>query len=699
MTSQNASVHPAIEYLAHQSPRPGQIDMIVEANKSLSNGGFHLAAAPTGIGKTAAALAAALEVTKKSAVPKKIFFLTSRQSQHRIVVDTVRRLNQLRKDNGKITLVDMIGQSGMCVQPIANESPLVFSILCSQARKSRSCMPWITHAPSLSQRILDGPLHVDELVELTKIHRENNVLTQVCPWKVARESVKHADVFVGDYNHLFDDGVREVSLEAMGVNLSDIIIVVDEAHNLAGRIRLTMEKRLTPTIVRNAAMEIEEHLGTLQEHYAAGGPMTNEDEIDLYMWGLEVMKECRKTFSELFQSLHRSLPTGKDEQKVEASDFVNAIHRACDLTDGVLGQKTIIGNEDQITSLVSRKDRLKLIHKLLANVEIEVDTDSDEGAFEPDSHRFAEIIGCVNRFGEGTAMTLIFDTKGKDGKITTHLLDPGLVSKPVFENAAGAILMSGTLYPPEMYANLLGLPSAKTTSRSYKSPFSGSRRPVLLAQDVTTKYTERGHAMTMKIRAQIEALVKGTPGNIAVFVPSYKMLNEIFADAHFSGIRKVTESRDWSKQDIDGIVDLLRDEKESGQRILLCGVFGARLSEGVDYNGGILDAVACVGIPNPPPSVLNDSLKEYVAERFGRDLAWQYTSTQPAINSIMQAMGRPIRSIGDRALILLLDKRHSDRVYSKCYPSDLMMSSTSGPETTTSFAKRFFAKVHTTTEE
>jgi len=28
-----------------------------------------------------------------------------------------------------------------------------------------------------------------------------------------------------------------------------------------------------------------------------------------------------------------------------------------------------------------------------------------------------------------------------------------------------------------------------------------------------------------------------------------------------------------------------------------------------------------------------------------------------------------------------------------------MMSNTSGPETTTSFAKRFFAKVHTTKEE
>lgn len=699
MTSQNPLDHPAIKFLAHQNPRPGQIDMVIEANRSLAAEGFHLAAAPTGIGKTAAALAAALEVCKSKPSNKKVFFLTSRQSQHRIVVDTVRRLNDLRSTDAKITLVDMIGQSGMCVQPFAKESPLVFSILCSQARKSRSCMPWITPAPNLTQRILNNPLHVDELVELSKIHRENGALTQTCPWKIARESVKHADVFVGDYNHLFDDGVREASLEAMGVSLSDIIIVVDEAHNLANRIRMTMEKRLTPTIVRNAVMEIEEHLGTLQEMSRKDNSQANYEEIEQVSWSLDVMKICRRTFADLFQTLHATLPDGKEEQKVESEKFVAAIHRACDIVDGKTGQKTLSENQAEIIPLIAADKRIKTLQRLLSNVDIEVDTESQDEAFEPDSHRFAEILECINRFGQGTAMTLIFDTKGKDGKITTHLLDPGLVSKKVFENSSGAILMSGTLYPPEMYANLLGLGGKKTTLRSYKSPFSGSRRPVLLAQDVTTKYTERGHKMTMKIRAQIDALVKGTPGNIAVFVPSYKMLNEIFADAYFNGIRKVTESRDWSKQDIDGIVDLLRDEKQSGQRILLCGVFGARLSEGVDYNGGILDAVACIGIPNPPPSVLNDSLKEYVSERFGRDLAWQYTSTQPAINSILQAMGRPIRSIGDRALILLLDRRHSERNYAKCYPSDLLMSNTSGPETTTSFAKRFFAKVHTIAEE
>ena len=103
----------AFPYLAHPQPRPGQIDMIRESREALRKGGYHLAAAPTGIGTTAAALAAALEVAALTPGQKTIFFLTSRQSQHRIVVDTVRRINERRINQNPVTLVDMIGQSGM----------------------------------------------------------------------------------------------------------------------------------------------------------------------------------------------------------------------------------------------------------------------------------------------------------------------------------------------------------------------------------------------------------------------------------------------------------------------------------------------------------------------------------------------------------------------------------------------------------
>ena len=47
VTSVDSSTYP---FLAHASPRPGQLEMIQDGIKALADGGFHLAAAPTGIG-------------------------------------------------------------------------------------------------------------------------------------------------------------------------------------------------------------------------------------------------------------------------------------------------------------------------------------------------------------------------------------------------------------------------------------------------------------------------------------------------------------------------------------------------------------------------------------------------------------------------------------------------------------------------
>ena len=69
--------------------------MIHDGNKVLRNSGFLFAAAPTGIGKTAASLSSALTAAKYHPDgQKKVLFLTGRQSQHRIVVDSVKKINE-----------------------------------------------------------------------------------------------------------------------------------------------------------------------------------------------------------------------------------------------------------------------------------------------------------------------------------------------------------------------------------------------------------------------------------------------------------------------------------------------------------------------------------------------------------------------------------------------------------------------------
>ena len=663
-------------FLAHIEPRPGQIDMIRECRESLKKNGHHLAAAPTGIGKTAAAIAAALEVALESTEKPHILFLTGRQSQHKIVIDTVRKINSMIEGVKRpIKVVDIIGRESMCEVVDVQSGRCLCEQGSSESARGRL-------KDDVRKFILEYPRHVEEIVDKSKTWG-------VCAWQTCRSAVKDSDILVCDYNHIFAEQVRESSLPSMGISLKNCILIVDEAHNLPDRIRMSMERVITPIIVRNAAMELEEYMGTLENSAMKNSSVNTMQSLEEVQWAFEVIKLLRIKLGNYFRSLHSQV-SDDDEIIVNVQEFTEKVHQACDEYEGLVGQMKL-DRATEIQPLIQRSQRLLRLSEILAKVVI--DTESEEEASEPDSHRISYIFESIEKFGNTSAFCMVFSPKGKEGKITTHLLDPGVLSGEIFAMCSGSILMSGTLYPPQMYADILSLPKPLTTKTSYKSPFAGERRPVLIAKDVTTRYNERSEVMWNRMRSHIQALIDGSEGHIAVFSPSYRLMDEIIGDVYFKGVKKRVESRDWSKDDIDKIVAELKTERSSGNRILLCGVFGARLSEGIDYSDGVLGSVVCIGIPNPPPSVLSNSLKEYVADKFGKENSWRYTVTQPAINSILQAMGRPIRSVEDRALILLLDKRNGDRTYTNCYPKSMMMNATNDPKTTNAFAKRFFRRV------
>ena len=663
-------------FLAHDKPRPGQIDMIRECRESLRNKGHHIAAAPTGIGKTAASIAAALEVAMNTSTKPHILLLTGRQSQHKIVIETVRKINsRLGNTHRDIKVVDIIGRESMC-EVVDMQTG---RCLCEQG-SSESARARLKE--DVRNYILQEPRHVFDIVEKSKTFG-------VCAWQTCRSAVKDCDILVCDYNHVFAEQVRENSLPSMGISLQNSIIIVDEAHNLPDRIRMSMERVITPIIVRNAAMELEEFMGSLESIAMRSSSNSSPQLLEDVIWAFEVIKLLRLKMANYFKILHEKV-NDDDESIVNIDDFTKLIHAACNEYEGVSGQMKL-DSENDFQTKSPTNNRLEKLADTLRQVSVEVEDDEDSS--EPDSHRISHIIESIFRFGNTSALCMVFSPKGKEGKITTHLLDPGILSGPLFSRTAGSILMSGTLHPPSMYADILALPKNLTTKTSYVSPFAGERRPVLVARDVTTKYNQRSDDMWNKIRAHIQALIEHSEDHIAVFCPSYRLLDEILEGIYFTGVNKITESRDWVKDDIDRVVAKLKNERKNGNRVLLCGVFGARLSEGIDYDDGVLGSVVCIGIPNPPPSVLSNSLKEYISDKFGSQNAWRYTVTQPAINAILQAMGRPIRSVEDRALILLLDNRNDNRIYRECYPLGMKMNTSNEPNSTKAFAKRFFRRV------
>ena len=170
------------------------------------------------------------------------------------------------------------------------------------------------------------------------------------------------------------------------------------------------------------------------------------------------------------------------------------------------------------------------------------------------------------------------------------------------------------------------------------------------------------------------------------------MLEEIVEEADWPGRMLLIESRNWTKKRVESALKQLHDARNRGTKVLIAGVFGGRLSEGVDYSQNILDAVVCVGIPVAPKSVPQDALREYIEKKHGQGKGWKYGALQPAVNSVLQGMGRAIRKIEDRAFILLLDNRLLSGQYRSCLPPTLTTIKVSEASRTGRWVQKFFER-------
>ena len=656
-----------MRYFAHSEVRESQSDMIEDGIESLLSEGSLMALAPTGIGKTAAALASAISVQRASSDNLKILFLTSRQSQHRIVVDTVQKINQkLGTTEPRIRLVDLIGRDGMCrnVDRMSGKCDCEDELDASMRDELRDDM---------QANILRRPTHVDDLIQ-------NCRRVNLCPWTTAREVVKNCDILVCDYNHVFIDSVREASLASMGVDIENTILIVDEAHNLPDRVRNGMERRIISNTFRDARFEVQEHLETAIELAASKGEDVELDEME---WAERSLKRLQSQMPNWFSAKEKEL-SRSDEEDMQID------------TRNLLDEMETILNE---TLEENPKGRHSSLHRLVAQLySVRVDLENeDDDERETSSERLAAFITTCGQYDGSSALVLVFDKLLDEPRVRSFLLDPGVVSGPLFASCRGSILMSGTLFPAEMYRDLLRLPEneeRKVLAKDYDSPFLSERRPVLVAQNTTSRYTERGEINTNNIRNHVIEVLRNTPGHVALFAQSYAMLDMVLDDYRWIpwGIQIEKESSRMSKRQVAKMVDNLYQKRRTNDRVMLCGVLSGKLAEGVDYPENILDAVVCIGLPVPPPSARQKALTEYFQDKFGANAARRYSSHQPAVNSVLQAIGRPIRKAEDRALVVILEKRIRERPYRFCIPTNLQVMRSQDAERTGRLAKRFFQR-------
>ena len=601
--------------------REGQRQFVADVAEAAAQRRHLLAHAPTGLGKTVSTLAPLVQYAL--AHQKRVFFLTSKQSQHKIAVDTLKAIRE--KAGVPFVVADVIGKQDMCPRREARDMfSKRFAEFCRREQVSKQCQYW-ENANTPALRILKQRVHhVEELV----ITCTDNT---TCPHQAALDLAAQAHVVVCDYNYFFSD-LRENMQERLKLDLGEVLLVVDEAHNLPDRIR--------------------DHLTLRLDDYLLDETIDEAKDLDdpALARMLEVM---RLVVDQLGEKEFEAEPG--EERLGSGGERYVARPELVDLVNAAFSKK--------LASLVS-KDYDGLLE----------DLETAGAAYEKQFGVEARGITKLREFLanwkiERRGLARVF-TKEPSAALAYKILDPAVLAKPVFDGVHASVVMSGTLHPMEMMRDVLGLDPARTTLREYRSPFPPENRLVLVDATVTTGYKDRTPQMMQDIGKRLAAIADATPGNVAAFFPSYGILEQVRPHVEMAlgrGKELIVEEKGLDKSEKEALIGQMRRGIQNG---LLLGVQGGSLSEGYDYADNLLKGVVIVGLPFAAPSLEIESLIGYYEKKFGPGLGRPYAYVHPTFHRVLQAAGRCIRGPDDRGVIVLMDKRFGWGSYRASYPKD-----------------------------
>lgn len=192
-----------------------QREMMAYIYKNTLRQGILYLEAPTGIGKTIAALFSSLKAVNQPR--EKVFYLTAKNDGKKVVLDTVRLL----EEKGLIAKTcEITAKDSMCFL------------------KERDCDPEVCkYANGYYKRVYKAIEHMfqNETIFTKEVFRQYGRKHTVCPFELSLDTSNYSDIIICDYNYVFDPIVRLIRY--FEVDDYRAIVLCDEAHNLVSRSR------------------------------------------------------------------------------------------------------------------------------------------------------------------------------------------------------------------------------------------------------------------------------------------------------------------------------------------------------------------------------------------------------------------------------------------------------------------------------
>ncbi len=607
--------------------RRGQKELVTHVYHTIAHERKLFLEAPTGVGKTIATVFPAIKAIGEEKA-ERLFYLTAKTITRTVAKDTI---ELLRGGGLHIKSIVLTAKDKICFMD------------------ERMCNPdACPYAKGHFDRINEALYAI--LTETTDYSRE--VIEEyahrymICPFEFALDISLFADAVICDYNYLFDPHVYLKRFFAAGKR-PDAVFLIDEAHNLVDRGRNMYSATLCKEDFLSLKKSVHVYDEVLGKRLASGNKAM-----------LALKRQCADPGK-----------TDGDSDTARLSPFnhtgrTQRYHILDDISDFVISVSRLY---ERLLHFLENHDPSPLRDEVL------------EFSFLI-SH-FLEIYELMND------KYITYGYMGDEGDFYVRLfcVDPSDNLRECMKRGVSSILFSATLLPVQYYKGLLG-GDPKDYEVYAESSFDPAKRGLYLADDVTTKYTERGPEQYRRIAGHIRAVVNSRPGNYMVFFPSYGFMEQVMdsyvnQDSEGSGFPDITanevnnmgkvpelivQSSDMTEEEREGFLASFADTTHP--TVGFC-VMGGIFSEGIDLQGESLIGSVIVGTGIPMVCEENELIKQYFDDKNPGD-GMRYAYVIPGFNKVLQAAGRVIRTHEDVGVVALLDQRFSYGSYRELYPRE-----------------------------